>query len=108
MKFTLIISGSGGQGVMSVGISLASSAVEGGLHATFMPLYGPEQRGGSAKCTVIVSDEEIVSPLPRQSDGLIVMNATSFKKLTPEQRDALTYLILCTVSGVAAGLQNTG
>ena len=61
MKFTLIISGSGGQGVMSVGISLASSAVEGGLHATFMPLYGPEQRGGSAKCTVIVSDKEIVS-----------------------------------------------
>ena len=83
MKFTLIISGSGGQGVMSVGISLASSAVEGGLHATFMPLYGPEQRGGSAKCTVIVSDEEIVSPLPRQSDGLIVMNETSFKKFTP-------------------------
>lgn len=71
MKFTLIISGSGGQGVMSIGMSLAGSAVEGGLHATFMPLYGPEQRGGSAKCTVIVSDSEIVSPLPKQSDGLI-------------------------------------
>ena len=84
MKFTLIISGSGGQGVMSIGMSLAGSAVEGGLHATFMPLYGPEQRGGSAKCTVIVSDSEIVSPLPKQSDGLIVMNETSFKKFTPE------------------------
>ena len=84
MKFTLIISGSGGQGVMSIGMSLAGSAVEGGLHATFMPLYGPEQRGGSAKCTVIVSDGEIVSPLPKQSDGLIVMNETSFKKFTPE------------------------
>lgn len=84
MKFTLIISGSGGQGVMSIGMSLAGSAVEGGLHATFMPLYGPEQRGGSAKCTVIVSDSEIVSPLPKQSDGLIVMNEASFKKFTPE------------------------
>ena len=84
MKFTLIISGSGGQGVMSIGMSLAGSDVEGGLHATFMPLYGPEQRGGSAKCTVIVSDSEIVSPLPKQSDGLIVMNETSFKKFTPE------------------------
>ena len=83
-KFTLIISGSGGQDVMSIGMSLAGSAVEGGLHATFMPLYGPEQRGGSAKCTVIVSDSEIVSPLPKQSDGLIVMNETSFKKFTPE------------------------
>lgn len=84
MKFTLIISGSGGQGVMSIGMSLSGSAVEGGLHATFMPLYGPEQRGGSAKCTVIVSDSEIVSPLPKQSDGLIVMNEASFKKFTPE------------------------
>ncbi len=84
MKFTLIISGAGGQGGMSVGSSLAASAVEGGKHATFMPLYGPEQRGGSAKCTVIISDEEILSPLPRQADGLIAMNEASFKKFTPE------------------------
>ena len=80
MKFTLTISGSGGQGVMSTGISLASSAVESDMHATFMPLYGPEQRGGSEKCTVIISDEPIISPLPRQSDGLIAMNESSFKK----------------------------
>ena len=86
MKFTLIISGAGGQGVMSIGSSLAGSAVDGGKHATFMPLYGPEQRGGSAKCTVIVSDEDILSPLPKQSDGLIVMNESSFKKFTPELR----------------------
>ncbi|MCF0137310.1 MAG: 2-oxoacid:acceptor oxidoreductase family protein [Oscillospiraceae bacterium] len=86
MKFTLIVSGSGGQGVMSIGMSLAGSAVEGGKHATFMPLYGPEQRGGSAKCTVIVSDDEVISPLPKQSDGLIVMNESSFKKFTPELR----------------------
>ncbi len=86
MKFTLIISGSGGQGVMSIGISLAGSAVEGDRHATFMPLYGPEQRGGSAKCTVIISDDEIISPLPKQSDGLIVMNESSFRKYTPELR----------------------
>lgn len=84
MKFTLIISGSGGQGVMSIGMSLAGSAVEGGLHATFMPLYGPEQRGGSAKCTVIVSDSEIVSPCPSSLTASLVMNETSFKKFTPE------------------------
>lgn len=86
MKFTLIISGAGGQGVMSIGIMLAESAVEGGKHATFMPLYGPEQRGGSAKCTVIISDDKIVSPLPMQSDGLIAMNDTSFKKFIGELR----------------------
>ena len=60
MKFSLLISGAGGQGVMSIGIMLASTAVADDKHATFMPLYGPEQRGGSAKCTVIISDEEIV------------------------------------------------
>lgn len=84
MKYTLIISGSGGQGVMSIGMMLGESAVEGGLHATFMPLYGPEQRGGSAKSTVIISDKEIMSPLPKQSDGLIAMNETSFKKFNKE------------------------
>jgi 2-oxoglutarate ferredoxin oxidoreductase subunit gamma len=86
MKFTLLVSGAGGQGVMSIGISLASSAVEGGKHATFMPLYGPEQRGGSAKCTVIISDDEIISPLPKHSDGLIAMNDSSFKKFIGELR----------------------
>lgn len=84
MKYTLSISGSGGQGVMSVGMMLGESAVEGGLHATFMPLYGPEQRGGSAKCTVIISKEDIMSPLPKQSDGLIAMNEASFKKFNKE------------------------
>lgn len=84
MKYTLIISGSGGQGVMSVGMMLGESAVEGGLHATFMPLYGPEQRGGSAKCTVIISKDDIMSPLPKQSDGLIAMNEASFKKFNKE------------------------
>ena len=86
MKFSLLISGAGGQGVMSIGIMLASTAVADDKHATFMPLYGPEQRGGSAKCTVIISDEEIVSPLPRQTDGLIAMNDSSFRKFNKELR----------------------
>lgn len=84
MKFALLIAGSGGQGGMSMGMSLAASAVEGGRHATFMPLYGPEQRGGSAKCTVILSDEPVISPLPKQSDGFIAMNEASFKKFIGE------------------------
>ena len=71
---------------LSIGIMLASTAVADDKHATFMPLYGPEQRGGSAKCTVIISDEEIVSPLPRQTDGLIAMNDSSFRKFNKELR----------------------
>ena len=48
---------------MSMGIMLAQSAVESGRHAAYMPSYGPEQRGGSAKCTVIIDKDEIVSPM---------------------------------------------
>ncbi|MBQ9945803.1 MAG: 2-oxoacid:acceptor oxidoreductase family protein [Clostridia bacterium] len=80
MKKSLVISGSGGQGVMSAGIMIARTAVSAGKYATFLPEYGPEQRGGSAKCTVVVNDEEIISPLMAKCDTLITMNEQSFKK----------------------------
>lgn len=93
MKNILIISGSGGQGVMSIGITFAQSAVKAEKFATFMPLYGPEQRGGSAKCTVIVSDEEIISPLPSKCDTLIAMNEQSLKKFLGELAPGGTLII---------------
>lgn len=80
MKKSLVISGSGGQGVMSAGIMIAGTAVSAGKYATFLPEYGPEQRGGSAKCTVVVNDEEIISPLMAKCDTLITMNEQSYKK----------------------------
>ncbi len=80
MKKSLVISGSGGQGVMSAGIMIAQTAVGAGKYATFLPEYGPEQRGGSAKCTVVVNDEEIISPLMAKCDTLITMNEQSYKK----------------------------
>lgn len=80
MKKSLVVSGSGGQGVMSAGIMIAQTAVDAGRYATFLPEYGPEQRGGSAKCTVVVNDEEIISPLMAKCDTLISMNEQSFKK----------------------------
>lgn len=80
MKKSLVISGSGGQGVMSAGMMIAQTAVSAGKYATFLPEYGPEQRGGSAKCTVVVNDDEIISPLMAKCDTLITMNEQSFKK----------------------------
>lgn len=80
MKKSLVVSGSGGQGVMSAGIMIAQTAVSAGKYATFLPEYGPEQRGGSAKCTVVVNDAEIISPLMAKCDTLIAMNEQSFKK----------------------------
>lgn len=80
MKQSFVFSGSGGQGIMSAGIMLAHAAIDMEKHATFLPEYGPEQRGGSAKCTVIISDGEIVSPLTKKCDNLVAMNEQAYNK----------------------------
>ena len=80
MKQSFVFSGSGGQGIMSAGITLAQTAIEMEKHSTFLPEYGPEQRGGSAKCTVIISDENIISPLPKKCDILVAMNELAYAK----------------------------
>ena len=87
MKKSLVISGSGGQGVMSAGIMIAQTAVDAGKCATFLPEYGPEQRGGSAKCTVVVNDTEIISPLMAKCDTLIVMNEQAYAKYEENVKD---------------------
>jgi 2-oxoglutarate ferredoxin oxidoreductase subunit gamma len=61
-----IISGFGGQGALFAGQLLAYTAMEQGFHVTWIPSYGPEMRGGKARCTVVVADEEIGSPLVRR------------------------------------------
>ena len=63
MYFDIIIAGFGGQGVMFIGNLLAYAAMEEGRHVTYMPVYGVEMRGGTANCTVVVSDQEIGSPI---------------------------------------------
>ncbi|MGN0467701.1 MAG: 2-oxoacid:acceptor oxidoreductase family protein [Acutalibacteraceae bacterium] len=80
MKKSFVFSGSGGQGIMSAGITLAHTSIDMGNHATYLPEYGPEQRGGSAKCTVVISDQRIISPLPKQCDNLIVMNSQAYAR----------------------------
>ena len=82
MKQSFVFSGSGGQGIMSAGIMLAHAAIDMGKHATFLPEYGPEQRGGSAKCTVIISDDEIISPLTKKCDNLVALNEQAFNKFS--------------------------
>ena len=82
MKQSFVFSGSGGQGIMSAGIMLAHAAIDEAKHATYLPEYGPEQRGGSAKCTVIISDGDIISPLTKKCDNLICMNEQAYRKFS--------------------------
>lgn len=83
MHAEIIISGFGGQGVLFAGQVLAYAAMESGLHVTWIPSYGPEMRGGTAHCTVIISTEEIGSPLVRHPTAVIALNQPSFDKYEP-------------------------
>lgn len=80
MKHEIIIAGFGGQGVLSMGKILAYAALMEGKEVTWMPAYGPEQRGGTANVTVIVSDEPISSPILSSYDTAIVLNQPSLDK----------------------------
>lgn len=80
MKQEIIIAGFGGQGVLSLGKILAYAGLMEGKEVTWMPAYGPEQRGGTANVTVIFSDEKISSPILSTYDTAIVLNQPSLEK----------------------------
>lgn len=80
MQSEVIIAGFGGQGVLFAGQMLAYAAMDSGMEVTWIPSYGPEIRGGTANCTVIVADEEIGSPLVRNPKAAIIMNLPSLDK----------------------------
>lgn len=83
MQEEIIISGFGGQGALFAGQLLAYAAMDSGYHVTWIPSYGPEMRGGKARCTVIVSDAEIGAPLVRRPGAAIVLNIPSMDAFEP-------------------------
>jgi 2-oxoglutarate ferredoxin oxidoreductase subunit gamma len=80
MQKEIIIAGFGGQGVLFGGQVLAYAAMDTGKEVTWIPSYGPEMRGGTANCTIIISDEEIGSPLVKNPPLAIALNLPSFDK----------------------------
>ncbi len=80
MNYSILIAGFGGQGVLSMGRMICYAASGIGLNATFFPSYGGEQRGGTCNCTVIISDEEIGTPVVQKADYIIIMNSPSYEK----------------------------
>lgn len=80
MKKEIIIAGFGGQGVLSMGKILAYSGLMQGKEVSWLPAYGPEQRGGTANVTVIVSDDRVSSPIVNTYDIAIILNQQSLDK----------------------------
>jgi 2-oxoglutarate ferredoxin oxidoreductase subunit gamma len=80
MQKEIIIAGFGGQGVLFGGQVLAYAAMDAGKEVTWIPSYGPEMRGGTANCTVIIADDEIGSPLVKNPPLAVALNLPSFDK----------------------------
>jgi len=83
MQSEVIISGFGGQGTLYAGQVYAYAAMDEGKHVTWLPSYGPEMRGGTANCTVVISDEEIGSPSALHPRAVIALNLPSLDKYEP-------------------------
>jgi 2-oxoglutarate ferredoxin oxidoreductase subunit gamma len=79
-EYSIVISGFGGQGTLFAGQVLAYAAMDNNYQVTWIPSYGPEMRGGTAHCTVIISDSEIGSPVTRNPYAVIALNLPSVDK----------------------------
>lgn len=83
MERSVVIAGFGGQGVILAGKILAQAGMDTGLHVTWLPSYGPEMRGGTANCTVILSDAPVGSPIVDEPSAVIALNLPSLDKFEP-------------------------
>lgn len=83
MNADVVIAGFGGQGVLFAGELLAHAALNAGLQTTWFPSYGPEMRGGTANCTVVVADEPIGAPVVAHPQAAIALNLPSLDRYEP-------------------------
>jgi len=85
MQVEAVFAGFGGQGVMLAGKLLAEVGMSLGKEVVWLPSYGPEMRGGTANCTVIIADEPIASPIVSNPRDTVVMNRPSLERFCPDQ-----------------------
>lgn len=84
MEYSVVMSGFGGQGVLMMGELLAHCGMKAGLNVTWMPAYGVEMRGGTANCTVVLSDETIGAPITGMPQAVIAMSEPALNKFAPK------------------------
>lgn len=103
MQQEVIISGFGGQGTLFAGQLLAHAAMDAGLQVTWMPSYGPEMRGGKARCTVIISDVEVGSPQVRRPTAAVVLNIPSMHAFEPAVKPKGTLVVNSSLIPLKSG-----
>ncbi|MBL7076474.1 MAG: 2-oxoacid:acceptor oxidoreductase family protein [Kiritimatiellae bacterium] len=97
----VLIAGSGGQGILLIGRILARAGMLCVPHVTYFPAYGAEVRGGTSNCQIVLSDEEIHSPVPDQFEAMLILNQESAKRFLPRRSDTTRVVLntsLCDVT----------
>lgn len=107
MTHELLVAGFGGQGVLAIGKLLTEAAVAQGLNALWMPSYGAEVRGGTASCSCVMTEGEVLSPVVTAPGELILMNQLSFERYLPSAQSGALVLINSSIISppVARGLR---
>jgi len=103
MQSEVMFAGFGGQGILLIGKILASAAMQQGFQVGWIPSYGPEMRGGTAYCTVVISDRSIGSPIIRNPRHLIAMNRPSLEKFAPMVKPGGVILINSSLIPIGSG-----
>ena len=120
MEKTFIFAGFGGQGMLLIGKFVAMACMLDGKHVSWLPSYGPEMRGGTANCSVIVSDDPVASPLVDKADVIVAMNRPSLDKFEAHvkpggvlvinssiiDRKAVITVVYCDANGIAESIGN--
>jgi len=103
MQKEIMFAGFGGQGILLIGNILAHAAMDAGFEVAWIPSYGPEMRGGTAYCLVVMSDRKIGSPIIRNPLHLIAMNRPSLEKFAPVMKPNGVVVINSSLIPVASG-----
>jgi 2-oxoglutarate ferredoxin oxidoreductase subunit gamma len=106
MQSEVQFAGFGGQGIMLMGQILAQAAMDEGFEVVWIPSYGPEMRGGTAYCTVVISDRLIGSPIIRNPGHLVAMNSPSLEKFAPFVKAGGVIFINSSIISIDAGRDN--
>jgi 2-oxoglutarate ferredoxin oxidoreductase subunit gamma len=106
MQTEVMFAGFGGQGILASGKILAQAAMAEGFEVAWVPSYGPEMRGGTAYCLVVISDRPIGSPIVKRPQHLVAMNRPSLEKFAPMLKPNGTILINTTLIPVDAGRED--
>lgn len=106
MQTEVMFAGFGGQGILLSGKLLATTAMAQGYEVAWIPSYGPEMRGGTAYCTVVISDRPIGSPIIKNPAHLVAMNRPSLEKFAPVVRPGGVILVNSSLIPVAAGRED--